>query len=446
MGKQMLRSVLEKLKENNKLKTCKKEVDPKFELGAVLKHFKNTKPILFDKVKRSKVPVIGGMFGDRKIWYEMLQTSKDERIFKLMDAIANPKPTKLLNAGPILENVILNNINISSLFPIPTYHEKDSASFITAGIVLIKDPETGKRYTSVRRLQVNSGNNLSLLIASPLLTKQIETLESKNKQLEIAVIIGYDFEFLLASQISSSLYGVDKYGVDSALRGEALELVKCRTVDLEVPAYAEIVLEGVLRPKNRKDEGPFGELMGYYGGVGNHPTVDITAVLHRNNPIYQTSFPCREEHLSNALAREVELYRSLDKIVDVNDVHITIGGGCRFHAIVSINKKSEGDSKAAIISALSSDKDLKHVVIVDEDIDIFDSDDVEGAIATRVQGVKDIVVIPNALGSGLDPSHNLLGTTDKVGIDATKPLGKKRVDFDKAVIPKYEDIDINKYF
>jgi 2,5-furandicarboxylate decarboxylase 1 len=363
-----------------------------------------------------------------------------------MDAIANPKPTKLLNAGPILENVILNNINISSLFPIPTYHEKDSASFITAGIVLIKDPETGKRYTSVRRLQVNSGNNLSLLIASPLLTKQIETLESKNKQLEIAVIIGYDFEFLLASQISSSLYGVDKYGVDSALRGEALELVKCRTVDLEVPAYAEIVLEGVLRPKNRKDEGPFGELMGYYGGVGNHPTVDITAVLHRNNPIYQTSFPCREEHLSNALAREVELYRSLDKIVDVNDVHITIGGGCRFHAIVSINKKSEGDSKAAIISALSSDKDLKHVVIVDEDIDIFDSDDVEGAIATRVQGVKDIVVIPNALGSGLDPSHNLLGTTDKVGIDATKPLGKKRVDFDKAVIPKYEDIDINKYF
>ncbi|MGV8146146.1 MAG: UbiD family decarboxylase [Alkaliphilus sp.] len=446
MEKQMLRSVLEKLKETNELKICKKEIDPKFELGAVLKYFKNTKPILFEKIKRSKVPVIGGMFGDRKIWYGMLKTSKDERIFKLMDAIANPKPTKLLKNGPVLENVILSSINIASLFPIPTYHEKDSASFITAGIVLIKDPETGKRYTSVRRLQVNSGNNLSLLIASPLLTKQIEVLESKNKQLELAVILGYDFEFLLASQISSSLYGVDKYGVDSALRGEALELVKCRTVDLEVPAYAEIVLEGVVKPKSRKEEGPFGELMGYYGGVGNHPTVDITAVLHRNNPIYQTSFPCREEHLSNALAREAELYRSLDKMVDVNNVHITIGGGCRFHAVVSINKKTEGDSKAAIISALSSDKDLKHVVIVDEDIDIFDSDDVEGAIATRVQGVKDIVVIPNALGSGLDPSHNLLGTTDKVGIDATKPLGENRVNFDKAIIPRYGNIDINKYF
>ncbi|PAB59724.1 UbiD family decarboxylase [Anaeromicrobium sediminis] len=446
MERQMLRADLEKLRKNEKLLVCDKEVDPKYELGAVLKHFSNKKPILFNNLKGSKLSIIGGMFGDRHIFYDMLGTNHEKRIFKFMDTIVNPQRTKLLDNGPIKENIITRNIDISNTFPIPTFHENDSSSFITAGIVVIRDPETGNRYTSIRRLQVNGGDNLSILIASPMFTNQLKELKGKKKDLEVAVILGYDYPFLLASQLSSELYGVDKYEVDSALRGEPLELVKCHTIDLEVPAHCEIVFEGVIPHDREVQEGPFGELMGYYGKVANHPVIEVKAVMFRNNPIFQVSFPCREEHLSNGLIREVELYMHVRKFADVKDVNVTIGGGCRFHGIVSINKKQEGDGKGVILGALGSNKDLKHVIVVDDDIDIFNGDDIEGALATRVQGSRDVVMINGAHGSGLDPSHNMRGITDKIGIDATKPLGENGMKFNKAIIPGYEKIDIEKYF
>ena len=446
MESQMLRASLEKLKKNGELMICDVAVDPKFELGAVLKYYKNERPMLFNRVRGSNIPVVGGLFGNRKIYYDMLGIHHEERIATFADAIANPKPAKLVRDGPIMENIITRNIDLERMLPIPTFHEKDSSSFITAGMLVIRDPDTGINYISIRRFQINGGNEMSILIASPLLRRQFEHLESKNKPLKVAIVLGYDYSLLLASQVSSETYGVDKYEIDSALRGEPLELVKCHTVDLEVPAYAEYVFEGTIVPNKREDEGPFGELMGYYGPQGSHPIVEIKAVMHRNNPIFQTAFPCREEHLSNGLIREVELYSDVKRMVDVKDVNVTIGGGCRFHGVVSINKKSEGDGKSAIIGALSSSKDLKHVVIVDSDINIFQNDDVELAIATRVQSSKDVVIIPDALGSGLDPSHNIRGVTDKLGIDATKPLGDKEINFSRSCIPHFEEININKYF
>jgi len=150
--------------------------------------------------------------------------------------------------------------------------------------------------------------------------------------------------------------------------------------------------------------------------------------------------------LANGLIREIELYNILKNLVDVKDVNVTVSGGCRFHTFVSINKRFEGDGKTAIMGALASSKDVKHVVIVDEDVDIYSHDDMEWAIATRVQGAKDMVIVPEALGSGLEPSHIQRGVTDKVGIDATKPLGEAGKGFTRAIIPGYENIDIGKYF
>ena len=446
MERQMLRAALDKLKQMSELESCNLEVDPKFELGAVLKHFNNEKPILFTKVKGSNMPVVGGLFGNRDIYYRMMNTNVEERLFYFMKSVTNPQPTRLLKDGPIKENIITRNIDIKKLLPIPTFHGEDSSSFITAGVVVIKDPETGHSYTSVRRLQINSGNEMSILVASPFATQQHLGFEEQNKPMEVAIILGYDYEFLLASQISSNTYGVDKYQVDSALRGEPLELVKCHTVDLEVPAYAEIVIEGIMPPNKRKAEGPFGELMGYYGGIGQHPVVEVKCILHRNNPIFQTAFPCREEHLSNGLIREMELYATVKNLVRVKDVNVTVSGGCRFHAIVSIDKKNEGDGKSAIIGALASSKDVKHVMIVDEDVDIYNPDEIEWVFATRVQASRDLVIIPGALGSGLEPSHGVLGVTDKLGIDATKPLGEGSKKFERARIPGYEKLDIQKYF
>ena len=240
--------------------------------------------------------------------------------------------------------------------------------------------------------------------------------------------------------------GVDKYEVDSALRGEALELVKCESVDLLVPAYAEIVLEGKLVPGKRELEGPFGELMGYYGPQNPHPIIKVDTITHRNDPIFQIAFPCREEHVSNGLIREVEMYYALKNQVNVRDVNVTEGGGYRFNAFASIKKEKPGDGKSAILASLGANRDLKQVVIVDEDVDIFDLQDIEWAITTRSQASLDFVTIEGAIGSGLEPSHGLRNVTDKVGIDATKPLEDKEAKFERAFIPDYEDIDISKYF
>ena len=446
LEKQMLRYTLEKMDRMGVLLNCDREVNPEYEMGAVLKYFRNKRPIVFNNIYNSPHKVAGGLYGDREIIYKLLNMNHENRLYKFMDAIANPMPYKIVDNGPIKENIIKRNIDIAKLFPIPKFQEKDSSSFITAGALVIKDPETGKYFTSIRRFQVNGRNEISALIASPKLTNDFLELEKQNKELEIAIILGYDAEFLMASQVPSSTYGVDKYEVDSALRGEPLELIRCESVDLLVPAYAEIVLEGRIVPSKRELEGPFGELMGYYGAKAPHPIIEIDTVLHRNDPIMQVAFPCREEHVSNGLIREVELYNSLRNQVDVIDVNVTEGGGYRFNAFASINKQKAGDGKSAILAALGSNRDLKQVVIVDEDVDIFDVQDIEWAITTRAQASLDMVIVPGALGSSLEPSHDLRGITDKLGIDATKPIGELASKFERAIIPRYENIDIGRYF
>lgn len=446
MEKQMLRYTLDRLKKNDSLLLCDKEVDYVYEMGAVLKYFNNKMPMLFNNVKGNPLPVVGGLYGDREILYNLLGMTDEDRIYKFMDSIANPKPYKVLKDGPIKENIIKRNIDLQKLLPINKFQEKDSSSFITSGVMVVKDPDTNKYFTSIRRLQVNGGNQLSALIASPKLTQDFLKLEKLNKPLEVAIILGYDAPFLMASQMSSALYGVDKYEIDSSLRGEPLELVQCESVDLLVPAYAEIVLEGRIVPGKREIEGPFGELMGYYGSVAPHPIIEVDVVMHRNNPIYQTAFPCREEHVSNGLIREMELYYHLKNQVDVVDVHVTEGGGYRFNAFISIRKNKKGDAKTAILGALGLNKDLKQVVIVDEDVNIYDLQDIEWAITTRAQASLDYTIVEGALGSSLEPSHDLRGVTDKVGIDATKPLDDENEDFHRAIIPGYGNIDISKYF
>jgi len=443
---QMLRACLGKLEDKYDMLKTNVEVDPKFELGGILEKLGNTTPVIFNNVKNSNMKIIGGMFGDREMFYDFTGTTREKRIFKYMDALTNPIAPNLVTDAPVKENIIRRNINLGKFMPIPTFHEYDSSSFITAGIFVIKDPETSRVYTSIRRFQYNGTNSLSVLVTSPMLSEQMKELFRQKKKLECAVVLGYDYYFCLASQYSSQQYGVDKYHIDGGLRGEPLEVVKCETVDLEVPAYAEIVLEGTISYGDEEVEGPFGELMGYYGSVKKHPVMRVNTILHRNDPILQISAPCKEEHLSNGLIRDIEVFTHVNRLVECLDVNVTIGGGCRFTAFVSINKKTKGDGKQALIGALSSSKDIKHVVVFDDDVDIFDYADVDGAIATRVNAAEDLFIIKGAMGTGLDPSHLLDGTSDKIGIDATKPIGEKAKGFEKTKIPGYDKIDLRKFF
>lgn len=441
-----LRSHLEKLLKSGQLARIKKQVSAEFELGALLNKTKGTLPTFFDDVKGYQMPVVGGLCGDRDLIGGFLGADKKELIPAILAAMSNPLPSRLVPAGPCQEHVITNNIDLLKLLPIPKFHEKDAGHFITGGIILVRDPVLGRYFTSIRRMQFQSGNKLSVLIESPGLLEMYYQKEKQNQPLEFVILIGVHPVLTLTSQLNTQLYGLDKLGVAGALLGESVEMVKAKTVDLEVPAQTEIVLEGRMLPHKRMTEGPFGELAGYYGPASDQPYAEITAVTHRSNPIFQAIFPSSYEHkLPNAIMREVTLYLHVRHLVpSVKEVHVTMAGSGRFHAVISIAKRYEGEGKSAIMAALAANKDYKHVVVVNDDVDIWDPYDVEWAIATRVQADEDVVIIPPARGCSLEPSNNIRGVSAKMGIDATYPLAYAN-QFERVRIPGYDAINLEDY-
>ncbi|AZU62116.1 UbiD family decarboxylase [Neobacillus mesonae] len=441
MNPTTLRALLDNWEQRGLLARVKKEVDPKYELGAVIRHFNGAKPLLFEKLKGYNTPMVAGLGGDRGLMADSMGIMEAELIPKLIEAIVNPIPTRKLGTGPVHENVVMGEFDLEDLFPIPTYHAEDSGQYYVAGVMVVKDITGKKRYTSIRRMQFLEANRTNILITSPELFSQYEYFEERNEPMEIAVMFGVVPAVILSSQVSTHLYHTDKLDIAGALLGQSLDVVQCKTVDLEVLAEAEIVFEGKMLPHIRETEGPFGELAGYYGTISQQPIVEITAVTYRNNAINQTIFPSSyEERLPMALVREATLLGTVRQVVPkVKAVHITMGGVARYHAVIQIEKQSDGDGKQAALAAFASDKDLKHVVVVDEDVNIWNSDDVEWAIATRVQADQDIFIVPGAKGSPLESSHNLRGVSAKMGIDATYPLTHAK-DFKRTSVPIKIDI------
>ncbi|OZU87807.1 3-octaprenyl-4-hydroxybenzoate carboxy-lyase [Virgibacillus indicus] len=423
----------------------KKEVNAEYELGAVVKSMKGEQPFLFENVKGYTVPMAAGLGGSRKLMAESIGAAESELIPKMIDSIINPIPTNMVPTAPVHENVVMGPFDLDDFFPIPTFHAEDCGPYYVSGILVVKDLEGKKRYTSIRRMKFIGGNRTNIVITSPELARQYAYLEQKGEPMEVAVMFGVVPAVVLASQFSTHLYHADKLNVAGALLGQALDVVQCKTVDIEVLAEAEIVLEGKILPNVRDSEGLFGELGGYYGGNMPQPIVEMSAITYRDNPISQTIFPSSsEEKLPMGLVREMTLFSTVRQVVEnVKAVHITMAAAARFHAVIQIEKKSEGDAKQAAMAAFASDKDLKHVVVVDDDVDIFDSEDVEWAIATRCQADQDIFIVPGAMGSPLESSHNLRGVSAKMGIDATYPLSEKEL-FKRTSVP-IQNINLKDY-
>jgi 2,5-furandicarboxylate decarboxylase 1 len=427
------------------LKRIEKTVDPIFELGAVVKATKGTVPMMFENVKGYSSPMAVGFGGDRRLLAESIGIEPNDFIAKLINSVVAPIPVTEVSTGPVHENVITGNFDLEDFFPILKYHADDSGQYYVAGILVVKDLTGKKQYTSIRRMQYLGGNKTNILITSPELNAQYAEYERRGEPMEVAVMFGVVPAVTLASQVSTHLYHTDKLQIAGALLGQSLDVVKCKTVDIDVLADAEIVFEGRMLPHERVMEGPFAELAGYYGDASPQPVIEFSAVTYRNNPINHTILPASyEEKLPMALVREMTLFSTVKQVVpNVKDVHITLGGIGRYHAIIQIDKKSEGDGKQAALAAFASDKDLKHVVVVNDDVDIFNPEDVEFAIATRVQADQDIFIVPGAKGSPLEASHSLRGVTAKMGIDATYPLAYAH-QFRRTSIPI--KIDLRDYY
>lgn len=443
-----LRDWMNYLKEKDQLATITKDVSKEFEIAAVTKKLDGHKAVFFPNVKNYDMPVIAGTASTREQFASALNITQEELNEKFLDALDNPIPFEVVDSedAPVHENIIEKaDIDLLNQFPIPIHHEKDAGSYITAGMAIAKDKATGKQNVSIHRLQVTGKDRLGALILPRHLYNIYKNQEENGEGLDIAIVIGVDPITILGSQAIAPL-GQDELEISGALKGYPEQVVKCKTIDVYVPAHAEIVLEGRILPTVREEEGPFGEFPKYYGPKSKKEVIEINAITHRTNPIYQTILAASYEHLLlGGIPRETSILIKLrDTVPTVKDVHLTLGGTCRYHLVVSMKKRNEGEVKNVILAAFAAHYDVKHVVVVDEEVDIYDMEEVEWAVATRFQAEKDLVVINDTLGSKLDPSTNE-GIGSKVGFDCTIPLNSAPIQFEKIRIPGLAKINIDEY-
>lgn len=443
-----LRTWLKHLDKQEQIKIIDKNVSLAYEIAAVTKAFDGNQAVYFSSVEEYEVPVVAGTATTRKQFANTLNVDEIEVNQKFLKALDNPIPSKTIESSqaPVHENVILDReVDLLKSFPIPIHHEKDAGNYISAGLSIAKDPLSGTQNVSIHRLQVTSKNRLGALILPRHLYSFYKSAEEKGVPLDIAIVIGVDPVITLASQAIAP-FGQDEMEIAGALKGEPVPVVRCKTIDVEVPAHAEIVLEGRILPHIREPEGPFGEFPKYYGPKSDKEVIEITAVTHRNNPIFQTILAASYEHLLlGGIPREASILRSLrDTVPTISNVHLTLGGTSRYHLIVQMQKRNEGEVKNVILAAFASHYDVKHVIVVDEDVDIFNLEEVEWAIATRFQAEKDLIIIDGALGSKLDPStENGIGS--KLGFDCTVPLNVEPMRFEKIQIPGLQKLKIEDY-
>lgn len=442
MKSDSLRTWLEYMSERKELAVVKKNVSLTYELAAYIKHTDGKSPVFFEEVEEYNMPVVAGIASTREQFAEALGCGVREMSDHFLQALDHPIPNKQVSKeeAPVQEEVITENIDLMKMFPIPKFHKKDAGHYITAGLAYVRDPETGNQNVSIHRLQVTGKDTLGALILPRHTYSFFKNREEKGEPLEIAIVLGVDPILMLASQAIAEL-GQDETEIAGSLKGKPIPVVRCQTVNIDVPAETEIVLEGKILPHVREPEGPFGEFPSYYGPKSDKHVIKIEAVTKRKKPIFQTCLAGSDENLLlGAIPREAGILRALRNTVpSVKEVHLTKGGKNRFHLIVSMKKRNEGEAKNVIYAAFASHYDIKQVIVVDEEIDIFNHEEVEWCVATRFQADRDLVVGHHSLGSKLDPSTEN-GVGSKIGLDCTVPLDAEPFDYEVTVIPGMENI------
>jgi len=443
-----LRSQLKAVEEWGEVLHIHREVNPHFELPAVCKKLEADKAVLFEKVKGYSMTVVVGLDNNRSRIARLLGTDDFGLTPRYLEAIQNPLPPMVVQDGPVKEVKITKDIDLLEQVPVVTHYEKDGGPFITAGVVIAEDKKNNIRNVSYHRLQVMGKDEIGIFIQPRHLWNLYEAREKEEKPLEIAVAIGLDVGIRLAAATSGSLIplGFDELSIAGALRHKAVEIVHGETVEVMVPAKAEIILEGEILPRLRKSQGPLANFTGTYGDAWQGPVIKVKAITYRNDAIYQDLLPFTpEHHLLLAIPYEPIVYQAVKAHVPgTKAVHVTPASSGKFHAVVCLQKEHEGDGKNAILAALNSSRDIKLVTVVDDEVDPYNPREVEWAMATRFQADRDLVVIAGAKGNELDPSCSHLGLTAKMGIDATKPLGRSER-FEKVRIPGFEKIKLRDY-
>lgn len=440
MGDQSLRGWLSQLEAAGQLLRRADLPDLRYDVPRLLAQHDGHRALLFEPGgEEGAVRLAANTATRREQMAQCLGVEPRGLLARYLDALDHPISGRVLEpeAAPVLEHGGAT-VDLTTL-PLPWHHAKDSGPYITAAVAIVQDPDTKSHNWSIHRLQLNDPRHLGILILPRHLGHLFSRAEQEGRDLPAAFVIGLSPALMLASQAITP-YGVDESAIAGGLLGEPLELVPSPLYGIRVPAQAEYLLEGRILSGARQPEGPFGEFPKTYGPESPKPVVVIDRISHRTHPIFQTIMPAGREHvLLGAIPREAAIYRAARQLSpNVRDVRLTFAGGCRYHANVSMTPRFQGEAKNVMVATLASAGEVKRVVVVDPDIDIDQAEDVEWAIATRVQPDRDLMVISGALGSQLDPSAGPGGVTAKWGIDATIPVGEDRSRYERVTLPLRE--------
>jgi len=457
-----LREWLAHLEATQRLAVIREGVPLEHRLAAIAKRLDGAQAAYFPRPGGHDIPVVSG-FVSRRAWIaEAMGVEQAGLLAAFRKAVEHPLPWREVDAGAACQQVVHRfgqdeqELDLHTLLPIPTHSEHDNGPYITAGLVIARNPVTGVQNVSINRIQVHGRDRMAILMLPRHLLAFYQAAEANDQPLDVAVVIGADPLTLLASQAITPI-DHDELEIAGALHGAPLPVAKCLTSEVRVPANAEIVIEGKLLPKLREPEGPFGEFPKYYSAQENREVIVVEAVTHRHNPIYHTIVPAEMEHLLlGSIPREATMLAHLQRsFPGVLDVHLSVGGVGRYHLYVKFRKQREGEPRNVILGAFGAHYDIKQVTVVDEDVDVHDPQQVEWAVATRFQADRDLIVISGAQGSVLDPSTtvgytgdgvappHLQGISAKMGLDATKPVAYHGHVFTKVRIPGETEIDLD---
>jgi UbiD family decarboxylase len=383
--------------------------------------------LLFEHVAGSDIPIVANAVASRRALAFALDTTErglaGEYARRIKDHI---KPVVV--ADPPFRARVQRGADVDlGALPIPEYFPGDAGRYLTAGMLVARDPDTGVETEGYHRFQIKGRTKMGVSLHSRRRMFEYQRrAEAKGQPLPCAVVLGLH-PLVSMGSLAYPPPDVGKFEVIGGLFGEPLQVAPCLTADLHVPATAEIVIEGEILPAVREPEGPFGEFTGYFSRRSTQHVFEARAITMRERPWFQSIGSGRAgDHITTlGLIREAEITNAVSRVIpNVTGVHVPLSGTSSFTAYVSIKQSRPGEAKHVIPIVLGVDHYLKLVIVVDDDIDVFDESDVLWAVATRMQADRDLVVISGSLGAMLDPSADERGVTAKLGIDATRPFGE----------------------
>ena len=417
-----MRTFIAELDAAGELHHIVRRVSPEFEVASMMAR-QDGQPLLFEQLEGyPDWQLAAGYVAQRAHFARVLGVEVNALIPRIIDAVAHPVQPPLIENAPCQE-VIETDVDLARI-PIPRYHPLDGGPYITTGVAVISDPDHGRNLSFHRLMRIGKDRLVGRIVEQ----RGTDTAWRKLPDgLPMAVCIGLPPHILLAAATSPAR-GTDELAIAQAMA--PAPATKAWSVPLEIPAYAELVLEGVLTHEFAP-EGPFPDLSGTMDGIREQPIFRVTTITHRRSPIFHALLPAGLEHKNlMGMPREPTMYAEVNKVTDCTDVRITPGGCSWLHAAIQIEPNGPEDARRAIEAAFRGHSSLKHVVVVNTDVDIHNPSEIEWAIATRFQADQDLIVLEDQPSSSLDPSARQIPggktRTAKMGLDATVPWGAPR--------------------